>query len=87
MQLNELISSSQQALKGNLMRTSLTMLGIIIGISSVILISSIGQGAVAFITQELSVFGTNYFQVADLLFQLTSQCPAVGKLRRQHRNF
>lgn len=39
------------------------MLGIIIGISSVILIVSIGQGAVSFITKELSVFGTNFFSI------------------------
>ncbi len=64
MQLTQVINSAQQALKGNKLRTALTMLGIIIGISSVILITSIGQGAVAFITEELSVFGTNYFQIA-----------------------
>lgn len=64
MQLSEIINSSQQALRGNPLRTGLTMLGIIIGITSVILISSLGQGAVAFITEELSVFGTNYFQIA-----------------------
>ena len=45
------------------MRTSLTMIGIIIGITSVILIYSIGQGAVAFITNELASFGTDYFQI------------------------
>lgn len=39
------------------------MLGIIIGITSVILIVSIGRGAVAFITNELSSFGTDYFQI------------------------
>lgn len=64
MQVRELILSSSQALKGNLLRTSLTVLGIVIGISSVILISSIGQGAVAFINDQLSVFGTNFFRVA-----------------------
>lgn len=64
MQVAELLASAQQALRGNPLRTGLTMLGIIIGISSVILITSIGQGAVAFITDELSVFGTNYFQVS-----------------------
>jgi len=64
MQLPEVLSAARQALNGNKLRTALTMLGIIIGISSVILISSIGQGAVAFITDELSVFGTNYFQIA-----------------------
>ncbi len=45
------------------MRTSLTMLGIVIGITAVILIYSIGQGAVTFITNELSSFGTDYFQI------------------------
>ncbi|MFC1750815.1 ABC transporter permease, partial [Pseudomonadota bacterium] len=60
----EIITSTSKSLRRNKLRTALTMLGIIIGISSVILISSIGQGAVAFITSELSVFGTNYFQIA-----------------------
>ncbi len=45
------------------MRTGLTMLGIIIGIGSVIMIASIGQSAIAFVTNELSSFGTNYFQI------------------------
>jgi len=64
MQIAEVIQSAKKSLRSDPLRTGLTMLGIIIGISSVILISSIGQGAVAFITEELSVFGTNYFQIA-----------------------
>lgn len=63
MEYKEIIQSAIQALRNNILRTSLTMLGIIIGISSVILIYSIGQGAVAFITNELSSFGTDYFQI------------------------
>ncbi len=63
MEYKEIIQSAIQALRNNILRTSLTMLGIIIGISSVILIYSIGQGAVAFITDELSSFGTDYFQI------------------------
>ena len=47
----------------NALRSILTMLGIIIGITSVILISSVGQGAVAFISNELSSFGTNFFSI------------------------
>ncbi len=64
MDYRELIQASIQALKSNILRTSLTMLGIIIGITSVILIVSIGQGAVAFVTDELTSFGTDYFQIA-----------------------
>ncbi len=63
MQYKEIFNSAILALKNNKMRTSLTMTGIIIGITSVILIYSIGQGAVAFITNELSSFGTDYFQI------------------------
>lgn len=72
MEYQELITSAIHSLKNNLMRTSLTMLGIIIGISSVILIFSIGQGAVAFITEELSSFGTNYFSINPGQNQFTS---------------
>lgn len=63
MEYKEIIKSAFQALRVNVMRTSLTMLGIIIGITSVILIYSIGQGAVKFITDELSSFGIDYFQI------------------------
>jgi putative ABC transport system permease protein len=59
----ELIKSALQALRSNILRTSLTMIGIIIGITAVILIVSLGQGAVAFVTNELSSFGTDYFQI------------------------
>lgn len=63
MEIRENISSAITALKLNALRSALTMLGIIIGVSSVILISSIGQGTVAFISNELSSFGTNFFQI------------------------
>jgi putative ABC transport system permease protein len=59
MNYSELVSSAIAALRGNLLRTLLTMLGIIIGIASVILIISLGQGATASISGQLSSFGTN----------------------------
>lgn len=45
------------------MRSLLTMLGIIIGISAVIIISSVGNGVVAYVSNELNSFGTNFFQI------------------------
>lgn len=63
MEYKEIIIAALQSLKRNILRTALTMLGIIIGIASVILIYSIGQGAVVFITNELTSFGTDYFQI------------------------
>jgi putative ABC transport system permease protein len=59
MNYSELVISAITALKGNLLRTLLTMLGIIIGIASVILIISLGAGATKSISGQLSSFGTN----------------------------
>lgn len=80
MNLKELLLSSFASLKNNGMRTFLTMLGIIIGISSVILIYAIGQGTVKYVNNELSSFGVNFFQVnpgTDLLSTFTGQSATI----------
>lgn len=59
MHLAELFITALSALKSNILRTLLTMLGIIIGIAAVILIISLGQGATKAITDQISSFGTN----------------------------
>lgn len=63
MELKETLRSALDALKIQPLRFLLTMLGIIIGITAVIIISSVGQGVVAYITNELNSFGTNFFQI------------------------
>src|SRR6478609_9611773 len=59
MNYTELFITALAALRGNLLRTLLTMLGIIIGIASVILIISLGDGATQSISGQLASFGTN----------------------------
>lgn len=59
----ELITLALSALRSNILRTLLTMLGIIIGIASVILIVSLGAGATQSITNQISSFGTNLIVV------------------------
>ena len=63
MELKETIRSALDALRIHPLRFLLTMLGIIIGITAVIVISSVGQGVVKYITNELNSFGTNFFQI------------------------
>jgi putative ABC transport system permease protein len=48
-----------EAILSNTMRSGLTMLGVIIGVLSVILLVSIGEGARVYITKELTGLGTN----------------------------
>jgi len=47
------------ALRANKMRSALSMLGIAIGIASVVLLTSIGEGTRVYILNEFSQFGTN----------------------------
>lgn len=64
MEFLELILLAVSALRNNLIRTVLTMLGIIIGIASVIIILSLGEGATQSIVGEISSFGANILTVA-----------------------
>ena len=48
----------------NKMRTGLSMLGIIIGVGSVIVLVAIGQGAQASITSKVQSLGTNLITVS-----------------------
>jgi putative ABC transport system permease protein len=53
------IKIAQRALARNLMRSSLTMLGVIIGVGAVIAMVAIGQGAHASIKAKISSLGAN----------------------------
>jgi putative ABC transport system permease protein len=59
MPIAEVIKISLKALKTNKSRTLLTMLGIIIGVSSVILLLALGNGLKTYITSQLESLGGN----------------------------
>lgn len=59
MRVSDLIKSSQATLRHGKMRSLLTMLGIVIGISSVIVLMSIGQSAQDYILAQVQGLGSN----------------------------
>ncbi len=59
MTTQDLIHETFSALTANKIRTALTMLGIVIGISSVIILVSIGQGAQSSIQSSIQAIGSN----------------------------
>src|SRR3954463_12770025 len=63
MTTSDIIHETTSALTANKVRTSLTMLGIIIGISSVIIMVSIGQGAQSTIQSSIQAIGSNLLVV------------------------
>lgn len=59
MPLREIIRLSFEALFAHRFRTMLTMLGITVGVSSIVLLVSIGSGAKNYVLQEFEGLGTN----------------------------
>lgn len=64
MTIRDLLSETWLALSGNRLRTGLTMLGIVIGIGSVIALTGVGQGATASVTDSISSLGSNLLIVS-----------------------
>ena len=79
MNLSESFRMALTAIRMNKMRSTLTLLGIIIGVMTIIAMQSLITGLRNSITSELSVLTANVFQV--------QKYPAVGNYdRREYRN-
>lgn len=76
MQLTDLIQETYVSLSANKARSALTILGIVIGIGSVIAMISIGQGAAKNIEQNIQSLGSN------LLVVMPGSQRAVGSVSR-----
>jgi putative ABC transport system permease protein len=61
--IGEIVSIAIEALWSNKLRTLLTMLGVIIGIASVIALTSVGQGVQKATEQKIQSLGTNVLQI------------------------
>jgi putative ABC transport system permease protein len=64
MTTQDILHETFSALTANKVRTALTMLGIIIGISSVIILVSIGQGAQSSIQNSIQSIGSNLISIS-----------------------
>jgi putative ABC transport system permease protein len=61
--VRDLIQLAWGALAGHRLRSALSMLGIAIGIASVILLTSIGEGTRAYVLSQFTQFGTNLIAI------------------------
>jgi putative ABC transport system permease protein len=59
----DVLRHAWRAIRGHRQRSILTMLGILIGIASVILLTSIGEGTRVYILSEFTQFGTNLVSI------------------------
>ncbi len=64
MRLSDAISLASRAVTAQRLRSFLTLLGIAVGIASVILLTSIGEGIHRYVLGEFTQFGTNVITIA-----------------------
>jgi putative ABC transport system permease protein len=63
MSLREFLLLAWGSIRAHRLRSSLTMLGVLIGIASVILLTSIGEGTRRYVLDEFTQFGTNLMAI------------------------
>jgi len=61
--VRDLVGLALGALRGHRLRSGLSMLGIAIGVASVILLTSIGEGTRVYILDQFTQFGTNLIAI------------------------
>ena len=85
MQLTDILHETKTALSANKARSGLTILGIVIGIGSVIAMVSIGQGASGQIQSSIEGLGSNLLTVMPGFLQPGRGIISYGRGSAQRR--
>ena len=65
------LSQTLAALRAHKLRTALTMLGLTMGVATLITVMTLIQGANVYVEQKIANLGTNVFQIARTPFAVT----------------
>ncbi len=82
MEWMEYIRLAFKGLRVNTLRSFLTMLGILVGVTSIILLVSLGEGAKGYITKLFSEMGTNVFVITPGKAETTGGHPILGSFNK-----
>lgn len=77
MKLHDVIEFALHALHGYLTRTLLTLLAMTIGVASVVLLTSLGEGARLYVTDQFSSLGTNLLIILPGRTETTGTAPPL----------
>lgn len=74
----DLLAFAAGALRGHRLRTSLSLLGVAIGVAAVLLLTSLGEGALRYVTGEFALLGSNLVIVLPGRTETTGVVPVSG---------
>jgi putative ABC transport system permease protein len=75
---------SADAIRAHKLRASLTVLGLTMGVATLITVMTIVQGANLYVEQKIANLGTNVFRIARTPFAVTDFTVIVKALRNKH---
>jgi len=74
----DVLAFAGRALAGHRLRTGLSLLGVAVGVTSVILLTSLGEGARLYVVGEFSALGSNLLIVMPGKTETTGFAPPIG---------
>lgn len=78
MHVDDVLAFAARALRGHRLRTALSLLGVAIGVVAVVTLTSLGEGARAYVTREFATLGTNLLIVLPGKTETTGLAPILG---------
>lgn len=82
--LSDSVAQSLSSLKAHKLRTALTIVGLMMGVATLITVMTIVQGANLYVEQKIANLGTNVFQVARTPFAATDFNIILRALKNKH---
>src|ERR1039457_7314662 len=79
--LRDNLAQSFDALRAHKLRTILTLLGLIMGVATLITVMTIVQGANVYVEQKIARLGSDVFQIARTPFTVTDFNLIIKSLR------
>ncbi len=74
----EMLRFAWQSLRGHRLRSSLTLLGVAIGVAAVVLLTALGEGARLYVTGEFAALGSNLLIVLPGKTETSGNAPIIG---------
>ena len=74
----EIVRFAGGALRGHRLRTGLSLLGVAVGVTSVVLLTSLGEGARLYVTGEFASLGSNLLIIMPGRTETTGLAPPIG---------
>jgi putative ABC transport system permease protein len=69
--LNDNLDISARSIRAHKLRSSLTMVGLTMGVATLITVMTLIQGANTYVEQKIANLGTNVFQIGRIPFAAT----------------